>query len=93
MRLKKNNKGGGGRVVLITWKLLGHNQNTAESEHQCAQSQVYDDHGAAWYDDYLAQHHKYPDDKHTQHVGATEQEEGEGEQAKPKGRNQLATVH
>lgn len=92
MRFKETIRGGR-RVVLITWKLLGHNQNTAEGKHQCAQSQVYDDHGAAWYDDYLAQHHKYPDDKHTQHVGATEQEEGEGEQAKPKGRNQLATVH
>lgn len=62
----------------LTWKLLGHHQNTAEGEHHSASRQANDDCGAARYNYDLAQHHKYPNDKHTQHVGAD-------------GRNQLAT--
>lgn len=61
----------------ITWKLFSHDQDTAEGKHYGANGQANDGHGAAWYNDDLAQHHKYPDDKHTQHVGAVEAEEEE----------------
>jgi len=77
---------------MLTWELLGHNQNATESQNYGAHRETNNETRAPRNDDDLAQHHKYPDDKHTKHIGSAWKGAGWWETLAG-GKNQLATVH
>lgn len=68
-------------ILGLTWKLFGHHKDTAKGENHSAHREANNETRATRNDDDLAQNHKYPNDKHTQHIGSVDGEkwrQGEG---------------